>query len=285
MNLKLSLVTILFCGWMLLAPPTFASDFVTKGDIRKSSVESFKSFFTEEKCDQILIDTFTICYDHERKSPTAVYVEVTGPTVIEDIDKRPPFFTDKRVEKEYRTTSKDYTNTGYDRGHFGASDASHDWDKKHQKATYSMANIVPQTPFANRYKFIALEKHEREMAVKYGRLENVTIAFWNNRPKKIGKSQLQVPSAFAKLYTDGKGYKECFFVWNNDVYDKSNGQDPNKYKQNCDVVTAMWGTQVGEADKWSLKDKDALIDLLDKYIESEKNQSKVGLAEALKKAL
>ena len=47
----------------------------------------------------------------------------------------------------------------------------------------------------------------------------------------------------------------------------------------------MWGTQVGEADKWSLKDKDALMDLLDKYIESEKNQSKVGLAEALKKAL
>ena len=114
MNLKTSLVTILFCGWMLYAPPTFAQDFVSKGDIRKSNVESFKSFFTEEKCDQILIDTFTICYDHERKSPTAVYVEVTGPSVIEDIDKRPPFFTDKRVEKEYRTTSKDYTNTGYD---------------------------------------------------------------------------------------------------------------------------------------------------------------------------
>ena len=158
MNLKLSLVTILFCGWMLWAPPAFSADFVTKGDIRKSNVEMFKSFFTEEKCDQILIDTFTICYDHERKSPTAVYVEVTGPTVVEDIDKRPPFFTDKRVEKDYRTTSKDYTNTGYDRGHFGASDASHDWDKKHQKATYSMANIVPQTPFANRYKFIALRK-------------------------------------------------------------------------------------------------------------------------------
>ena len=77
----------------------------------------------------------------------------------------------------------------------------------------------------------------------------------------------------------------CFFVWNNDVYSKADGQDPNKYKQNCDVVTAMWGTQVGEADKWSLKDRDTLVDLLDKYIESEKNQSKVGLAEALKKAL
>ena len=79
-NLKLSLVTILFCGWMLWARiAAFSADFVTKGDIRKSNVEMFKSFFTEEKCDQILIDTFTICYDHERKSPTAVYVEVTGP--------------------------------------------------------------------------------------------------------------------------------------------------------------------------------------------------------------
>ena len=275
----------MICLVLLFTKPLWAGGFVTKGDITKSNIDAYKPFFTKDVCDQILTDTFTICYDHERKSPTAVYVEVTGETVVKDIHKRPPFFTDKRVKKEFRTTSKDYTNSGYDRGHFGASDASHDWDKKHQKATYSMANIVPQTPFANRYKFIALEKHEREMAVKYGRLENLTIAFWNNRPKKIGESQLHVPSAFAKLYTDGKDYKECFFVWNNDKYDKSNGQDPNKYKQNCDVVAAMWGTQVGEADKWSMKDRDALIDLLDKYIESEKNQSKVGLATSLKNAL
>lgn len=270
---------------VLFSTPAWSSGFVTKGDINKSNIEMFKPFFTKEKCDQILIDTFTICYDHERKSPTAVYVEVTGETVEQDIEKRPPFFTDKRVQKEFRTTSKDYTKSGYDRGHFGASDASHDWDLKHQKATYSMANIVPQTPFANRYKFIALEKHEREMAVKYGRLENLTIAFWNNRPKKIGKSQLHVPSAFAKLYTDGKGYKECFMVWNNDNYDKANGQDPNKYKQKCDVVIAMWGTQVGEADAWSIKDKAALVELLEKYVESEKDQSKAGIASALLKAV
>ena len=198
---------LLICLVLLFTKPLWAGGFVTKGDITKSNIDAYKPFFTKEVCDQILTDTFTICYDHERKSPTAVYVEVTGETVVKDIHKRPPFFTDKRVKKEFRTTSKDYTNTGYDRGHFGASDASHDWDKKHQKATYSMANIVPQTPFANRYKFIALEKHEREMAVKYGRLENLTIAFWNNRPKKIGKSELHVPSAFAKLFTSGKGYK------------------------------------------------------------------------------
>lgn len=276
---------LLICLVLLFTKPLWAGGFVTKGDITKSNIDAYKPFFTKEVCDQILTDTFTICYDHERKSPIAVYVEVTGETVVKDIHKRPPFFTDKRVKKEFRTTSKDYTNSGYDRGHFGASDASHDWDKKHQKATYSMANIVPQTPFANRYKFIALEKHEREMAVKYGRLENLTLAYWNNRPKKIGKSELHVPSGFAKLYTDGKGYKECFFVWNTDEYNKKDGQDPNKYKRNCDEVIALWETTVGEADKWSSKDKSTLIELLEKYIDSEKNQSKAGLASSFLKAL
>ncbi len=276
---------LLICLVLLFTKPLWAGGFVTKGDITKSNIDAYKPFFTKDVCDQILTDTFTICYDHERKSPTAVYVEVTGETVVKDIHKRPPFFTDKRVKKEFRTTSKDYTNSGYDRGHFGASDASHDWDKKHQKATYSMANIVPQTPFANRYKFIALEKHEREMAVKYGRLENLTLAYWNNRPKKIGESELHVPSGFAKLYTDGKGYKECFFVWNTDEYNKKDGQDPNKYKKDCNEVIALWGTTVGEADKWSSKDKSTLIELLEKYIDSEKNQSKVGLASSLLKAV
>ena len=49
------------------------------------------------------------------KPPTAVYVEVTGDTVQKDIDNV-LFHTDKRVKKAFRTTSKDYTNTGYDRG-------------------------------------------------------------------------------------------------------------------------------------------------------------------------
>ena len=96
-----------------------------------------------------MIDTFTICYDHERKSPTAVYVEVTGPTVIEDIDKRPPFFTDKRVKKNYRTTSKDYTNTGYDRGHLAPA-ADFSFSDIAMSESFYMSNISPQHPSFNR---------------------------------------------------------------------------------------------------------------------------------------
>ena len=257
----------------------------THGDVTLSQYTDIKKHFTSDVCDQILTDTFTICYDYERKSPIAVYTEVTAKTVnLLNIDPRPPFFTDKRLDSKVATTTKDYTSTGYDRGHLGASDASHDWSKETLKATYSMANIVPQTKRANRYKFVSLEKLEREMAVKHGVLEMLTLVYFNDRPKVIGKSGLQVPSAFAKIFT-AKNHRECFFIWNTDEYDSKKGKDPYTYKENCEVVLAMWGTQVGEASKFSDENKKELMNLLKLFMESEKDQSKVGVASALLKAL
>jgi len=257
----------------------------THGDVTLSQYTDIKKHFTSDVCDQILTDTFTICYDYERKSPIAVYTEITAKTVnLLNIDPRPPFFTDKRLDPKVATTTKDYTSTGYDRGHLGASDASHDWSKETLKATYSMANIVPQTKRANRYKFVSLEKLEREMAVKHGVLEMLTLVYFNDRPKVIGKSGLQVPSAFAKIFT-AKNHRECFFVWNTDKYDSKKGKDPYTYKENCEVVLAMWGTQVGEASKFSDENKKELMNLLKLFMESEKDQSKVGVASALLKAL
>ncbi len=257
----------------------------THGDVTLSQYADIKKHFSNDVCDQILTDTFTICYDHKRKSPIAVYTEVTAKTVdLLNIDPRPPFFTDKRLDKKVATNTKDYNNTGYDRGHLGASDASHDWSKKTLKATYSMANIVPQTKRANRYKFVSLEKLEREMAVKHGVLEMLTLVYFNDRPKKIGESKLEVPSAFAKIFT-AKNHRECFFVWNTDEYDSKIGKDPYTYKADCKDVFSKWGTVVGKAEGWTPDNKIALEALLEKYIVTESNKSKTGIASSLLNAL
>ena len=257
----------------------------THGDVSLSKTADIKKHFTKDVCDQVLTDTFTICYDFERKSPIAVYTEVTKETVdLLNIDPRPPFFTDKRLDKSVATSNDDYNNTGYDRGHLGASDASHDWSKKTLKATYSMANIVPQTKRANRYKFVSLEKLEREKALEHGVLEMLTLVYFNDRPKKIGKSGLQVPSAFGKVFT-AKNYRECFFVWNTDEYHSKKGKDPYTYKRDCDEVLGSWGTLVGKAEGWTVNDTNALKDLLNKYVATQKDQSKVGVASALLKAV
>ena len=257
----------------------------THGDVSLSKTADIKKHFTKNVCDKVLTDTFTICYDFERKSPIAVYTEVTKETVdLLNIDPSPPFFTDKRLDKSVATANDDYNNTGYDRGHLGASDASHDWSKKTLKATYSMANIVPQTKRANRYKFVSLEKLEREKAKEHGVLEMLTLVYFNDRPKKIGESGLQVPSAFGKVFT-AKNYRECFFVWNTDEYDKKKGNDPYTYKRDCDEVFGSWGTLVGKAEGWTVNDTNTLKDLLNKYVVTQKDQSKVGVASALLKAV
>lgn len=238
----------------------------TNGNVNKSSLEDVKAIFNDTNCDVIFLDYFTTCYNYKRRSAVAVYTEVEGAKVEseEGIDKRPSFYTDERIEKGYEITTQDYSNTGYDRGHFGASDASFDWDQEALESSYKMSNIVPQTPRANRYKFVALEKLEREMAVEHGTLETVSIAFWDDRPKKIGKNQMHVPSAFAKVFT-AKGYRECFFIWNNDEYDSKTGKDPYSYRTDCDKVFAMVGTTVGKAEEFSREHGLKLKELLEFY--------------------
>jgi len=287
-NIKLvfAWTIILLCGWMFYALPISAKPWkrtsdLTNGDVNLSQYMDIKKHFTKGVCSQILIDTFTICYDYDRKSPIAVYTEVTADRVnFLNIDPRPSFYTDKRLNFSVATSTKDYTGTGYDRGHLGASDASHDFSKDTLKATYSMANIVPQTKRANRYKFVSLEKLEREKAVQHGVLEMLTLVYFNNKPKTIGKNKLQVPSAFAKIFT-AKNYRECFFVWNTDKYDKTTGKNPYTYKQNCDIVFAMWGTQVGEASKFTKKNTDDFLKLLQLYVDTEKNKVNASHAKAL----
>lgn len=238
----------------------------TNGDVEKTTHKDIKNIFVESNCDLVLKDYFTTCYNFKRRSAVAVYTEVEGAKVEseEGIDKRPSFYTDDRIPKGYEITTDDYSNTGYDRGHFGASDASFDWDQEALESSYKMSNIVPQTPRANRYKFVALEKLEREMAVKHGVLETVSIAFWNNRPKKIGENGMHVPSAFAKIFT-AKGYRECFFIWNNDEYDSKTGKDPYSYKTDCNKVFAMVGTVVGQAPSFGSSDQKELKRLLEFY--------------------
>ena len=115
----------------------------------------------KNNCDQIIgKQVFTICYDYERKAAKYVAYTLDGSLVNKtNIEKRASFYTEKNLAKIYRSHSKDYEYSGYDRGHL-ASDASFDYDKKVVRKTYSMANIVPMTPSVNRKSWFKAEKLE-----------------------------------------------------------------------------------------------------------------------------
>ena len=123
-------------------------------------------YINKTNCDQIIDkQVFTICYDYKMKGAKYVAYTLDGSLVnAVNIQKRSSFYTEKNLQKKYRSHTNDYTHTGYDRGHL-ANDASFDYSEKVVRKTYTMANIILQAPNVNRRTWIKAEKLERKVAL------------------------------------------------------------------------------------------------------------------------
>ena len=194
-------------------------------------------FINEDNCNQILDkEFFQVCYDHNLKTAKAVSYTLYGDLVNEtNIEKRPSFKIDREVEKQYRASTKDYTKSGYDRGHL-ANDASFDYDKKVVRKTYTMANIIPQAPTVNHKTWIKAEKLERKVAVSLGTVKVLNGVIYSSNPKRIGKNRVAVPDAFWKMiYNDSKNYKKCFY-YENDLSAKAKGDKLKSHLVDCSTL-------------------------------------------------
>jgi endonuclease G len=195
-------------------------------------------FISEANCDQIIDNEFiTICYDYKLKAAKSVAYVLEGDLMNDpNIDKRPSFYSEKSLDKKYRISTTDYTNSGYDRGHL-APDAAFDWSQESLDAVYTLANIIPQAPQVNRNMWSKVEKFSRDKAVELGKLNVINVIQYSKNSKKIGKNRMSVSRGFYKvLYNDNKGYKECFY-YSNRLNVSSRDDMIDKHDVNCDEVT------------------------------------------------
>ena len=164
-----------------------------------------KDFIDLKQCDQIIDkQVFKICYSYKYKGALAVWYELKGDLVDKkNIKKRPRFYTEKNIPVKYRSKSKDYVKSGFDRGHL-ANDASFDYDKKVQRKTYTMANIIPQYPKVNRYTWIKAERYERQLAKKLNNIMVVNLVDYSNSPGTIGKNKISIPTSYTKILFNNK---------------------------------------------------------------------------------
>ena len=194
----------------------------------------FPEFFNKQNCDQIIDKTvFSICYDYKHKGARYVAYELDGALVNQgNIKKRERFYTEKTLPKKYRSHTKDYTNSGYDRGHL-ANDASFDYDEKVLRKTYSMANIVPQAPIVNRKLWIKAEEYERMIAVKLGKVVVINGVVYDVNPIKIGQNQISVPSGFWKMLRNKEQNFERCFYYVNDIDAQVKGDKLKEHVVEC----------------------------------------------------
>jgi endonuclease G len=195
-------------------------------------------FINIQNCDQIIDkQVYTACYDYDYKGSKFVAYTLDGSLVNKaNIKNRQKFYTEKNIPKQYRSHTRDYTHSGYDRGHL-ASDASFDYDIKALRKTYSMVNIIPQAPQVNRRQWSKAEDYERLVATKLGTVTVVNGVVYSQSPKQIGANKIAVPDGYWKMiYNDEQGFKKCFY-YSNDISKSTTKDKLRNHQVECKNLT------------------------------------------------
>ena len=176
---------------LLLLIPLFLLAFTSK------YTPDLNNFLQPIKCDKVLHKkAFDICYSCKYKHPLAVAYILKGYLVKKKISRKGlRFRPDYELPTKCRSYTKDYSHTGYDRGHL-ASNASFDYNRAIQKQTFLMSNIAPQKPKLNRRFWAKVERLARYLAVKYKHVEVVTGVCGN---KGYIKNKVGIPAWWYKI--------------------------------------------------------------------------------------
>ncbi len=181
-------------------------------------------------CDKMIYKkNYKICYSYKNKGAKYVSYTLFGNLVNKNnLTQRVNFYTEKELNGKYQSKQVDYLNSGYDKGHL-ASDASFDYDQENLYSVYSMANIIPQDSYTNRYIWFKTEQLERELAVKMQEVDIFIGVLYRNNPKKIGNN-VSIPYAYYKKLST-LGYEKCFYFKNKKSGNKNSNLE--NYEINC----------------------------------------------------
>ena len=144
----------------------------------------------------IKIPQYALSYNAEQGTANWVSWQLNK-SWLGKVDRQDNFRPDDSLpDRWHKVSPKDYTNSGYDRGHLIPS-ADRTKTIEDNSATFLMTNIIPQTPDNNRGSWAELEKYSRQL-VDEGR-ELYIIAGGMGKKKAIAKGKVIPPSQVWKI--------------------------------------------------------------------------------------
>lgn len=141
---------------------------------------------------------FTLSYNTDMRTPNWVAWELSREET-DGTEGRENRFTPDPKLPESRVTHRDYSNSGYDRGHMApAGDMK--WNQQAMRESFYTSNICPQNRKLNRDDWKDLEEACRRWAKKYGTAYIACGPIYDHpNPKRIGENQVAVPDRFYKV--------------------------------------------------------------------------------------
>ena len=170
------------------------------GDIHTSPTAPLPDYLPASSTGEIVRHTYyTLSYSEEHEQAEWVAYELTRQRLNSNWADRGglTFKPDPEVRTE-SATPRDYSGTGYDRGHLCAA-ADMSFDTLALSETFFMSNISPQDRGFNKGIWREMEELARDWARKYGQVFVVTGPMLNRQGiKQIGFSKVTVPVGYYK---------------------------------------------------------------------------------------
>jgi endonuclease G, mitochondrial len=140
---------------------------------------------------------YVLSYNDERGGPNWVSWRLVA-SDIGSVERQNNFHPEASLPAGFhRVTPDDYTGTGFDRGHV-CNSKDRTATEADNTETFSMANMLPQTPDLNRQVWESLESYSRTLAQKGNQLYIVAGGYGS--AKTIGKAnKVTVPTNCWKI--------------------------------------------------------------------------------------
>ncbi len=185
---------------------------------------SHTSFGVPSSADQLLCrQGYALGYSYEHRGPAWVQYLVSKESVEASCSSQPNFRNDPDIPEEYQSTSHDYTNSGYDRGHM-APRATVDFNCASETESVLYSNASPQDPGLNQVGWKKLEENVRSWAEQRQNLFIITGAIFHGN-KRI-RDRVSVPSHYYKIIYDPARKESISFLFPNEplaTYDLDRG--------------------------------------------------------------
>lgn len=141
---------------------------------------------------------FSLSFNRDNATANYVAWELLGTeATAAEATRTNRFWQDKEIKG--CPVTKDYTNSGYDRGHLCPA-ADQKWSRQAMEDCFSLANICPQNHNINAGIWADLEDLERQWAQRDSAIIIVAGPIYdNNDTERIGEARVRVPHAFFKV--------------------------------------------------------------------------------------
>lgn len=154
---------------------------------------------------------FDLCYDYNYNIAHWTRYEMTPDKIDNLVDRPSNYFRKDRDLPRVTAEHKDYTRSGYDRGHLVPADDMM-YSEESVKSTFVISNVVPQLGKFNGGIWKKMENYASDFVELNGESIIITGPIVDKSFKVIGKStQIAVPSHFWKLLVSEKEI-EAFII-------------------------------------------------------------------------